>query len=76
MIYIRFKVGDIIKVSKDDIFPADIVILDSSLTKNKENVCYADTHRVDGINEYTEKKAASLTKCNNFRVKNLNFNLF
>ena len=42
--------------------PADIVVLDTSLIKSRENVCYVDTKIVDGKSLRKVKKAVTLTK--------------
>jgi len=38
-------VGDIIKVEKDEYFPADLVLLNSSAPKG---ICYIETKNLDG----------------------------
>lgn len=40
----HITVGDIIKVRKDEFFPADILIMKSSL----EEICYVETKNLDG----------------------------
>mgnify|MGYP003879473985 FL=1 len=56
------QVGSIIYLKREDICPADIVILDTSFIKNRENICYVDTKLVDGKTMHLKKKAAALTK--------------
>ena len=61
---IKLQVGSIILVKRDEICPADIVLLDTSLTKNRENICFVDVSHVNGSNTLETKKACSLTRCN------------
>ena len=51
-------------LKRDEICPADIVILDTSLCKNRENICFIDTSNVNGKMILERKKATSLTKRN------------
>jgi phospholipid-translocating ATPase len=39
------KVGDIVKVEKDEYFPADLILLSSNY---EEAICYVDTMNLDG----------------------------
>lgn len=57
------EVGDIIKLKKGDICPADVIILDSNDTHNKEAVCYVDTSLLDGRTSLQMKIACSVTQC-------------
>mmetsp|Transcript_42776 Transcript_42776/g.49579 ORF Transcript_42776/g.49579 Transcript_42776/m.49579 type:complete len:2326 (+) Transcript_42776:18-6995(+) len=56
------EIGSIVLLKRDEICPADIVVLDTNLVKNRENVCYVDTQIVDGRISYDKKKAANLTR--------------
>jgi magnesium-transporting ATPase (P-type) len=55
-------VGDIILVRKDQVIPADILLLDSFLYRDKECICYVDSYLVDGNKDLSKKQASSLTK--------------
>ena len=66
------KIGDIIYLRKENVCPADIIILDASEISGKEVFCYIDTSDVDGIITYTKKKASYLTQSRFFKIsKNL-----
>lgn len=54
--------GDIIYLRKEEVCPADIIILDTSEISGKEGICYIDTFLLDGVITYTKKKASSLAQ--------------
>ena len=58
----NIAVGDIVKIQKDQMVPADIVVLDAFLCQDKECICYIDTYLVDGNKDLVQKQASSLTK--------------
>lgn len=45
-----------------DIAPADMLLLDSSLTRNGIKVCWVDTQGVDGFTNYEQKRCPESTK--------------
>jgi len=45
----EIKVGNILKLNKDEVVPADIILLDSNEIKDREAQCLIDTHLVDGL---------------------------
>ena len=51
-------VGDIICVKENDVFPADIILLDSNLP---EGICYVETGTLDGEKTLKLKEASKLT---------------
>ena len=51
-------VGDIISISENDTFPADIILLDSNLP---EGICYVETGTLDGEKTLKLKEASKLT---------------
>lgn len=57
------EVGDIIKLKKGDICPADVILLDSNDMHNKEAVCYVDSTLLDGKTSLQMKTACSVTQC-------------
>ncbi|KAL8139534.1 hypothetical protein V2J09_005555 [Rumex salicifolius] len=80
----NLRVGDIVKVKKDEFFPADIVLLSSSY---EDAVCYIETMNLDGETNLKLKQAldvtSSLTEESNFqdfkatiRCEDPNANLF
>ncbi|XP_057961527.1 putative phospholipid-transporting ATPase 9 [Malania oleifera] len=54
----NLRVGDIVKVEKDDFFPADLVLLSSSYD---DAVCYVETMNLDGETNLKLKQALELT---------------
>lgn len=42
------KVGDIIKLFKDEMVPADFILLDTNEIRDKQATCLVDTYLVDG----------------------------
>ncbi|KAF7819576.1 putative phospholipid-transporting ATPase 8 isoform X1 [Senna tora] len=54
----KLRVGDIIKVCKDDYFPADLLLLSSSY---EDGVCYVETMNLDGETNLKLKHALEVT---------------
>ena len=54
----HLKVGDIVKVEKDEFFPADILLLSSSY---EDAVCYVETMNLDGETNLKMKQALEVT---------------
>ncbi|KAK6134007.1 hypothetical protein DH2020_032249 [Rehmannia glutinosa] len=54
----NLKVGDIVKVEKDEFFPADLVLLSSSY---EDAVCYVETMNLDGETNLKLKQALEVT---------------
>ncbi|XP_062179837.1 putative phospholipid-transporting ATPase 9 [Phragmites australis] len=52
------RVGDIVKVEKDDFFPADLVLLSSSY---EDAVCYVETMNLDGETNLKLKQSLEVT---------------
>ncbi|XP_024030758.1 phospholipid-transporting ATPase 10 [Morus notabilis] len=52
------KVGDIVKVEKDQFFPADLILLSSSF---EEAICYVETTNLDGETNLKLKQAVEAT---------------
>lgn len=53
--WLDLRVGDIIKIKKDEYFPADVMILRTSETKND---CYIETKNLDGETNLKNKGCA------------------
>lgn len=54
----KVKVGDIVKVEKDNFFPADLLMLSSSFP---DGVCYVETMNLDGETNLKLKKSLERT---------------
>ncbi|KAG0480740.1 hypothetical protein HPP92_011598 [Vanilla planifolia] len=54
----KLRVGDIVKVEKDEFFPADLVLLSSSY---EDAVCYVETMNLDGETNLKLKQALETT---------------
>lgn len=68
------EVGDIVRLKKGDMCPADIILLDSNDIHNKEAVCYVDTSLVDGKTSLQMKSACAVTQSNDtFAVFSMKF---
>ena len=57
----NIKVGNIIKIYKEDLIPADVLIIKSSL---KEGKCYMQTSNLDGENALKPREAVTFTQKN------------
>jgi len=53
-------------LKRDEICPADLILLDASLPKNRDMICWLDTQAIDGFVTFTMKKALIATKSNLF----------
>ncbi|XP_047315904.1 putative phospholipid-transporting ATPase 9 [Impatiens glandulifera] len=56
------RVGDIVKVEKDEYFPADLILLSSSYD---EAICYVETTNLDGETNLKLKQALEVTSNHN-----------
>ena len=54
----NLKVGDIVKVEKDQFFPADLILLSSNF---EEAICYVETTNLDGETNLKLKQAMDVT---------------
>lgn len=54
--------GNIIYLTKGDISPCDIILLDSNEILNKEAICYVEDSQVTGKSQIKTKKACSVTQ--------------
>lgn len=56
--WMDLRVGDIVKVEKDEYFPADLILLSSSYD---EAICYVETTNLDGETNLKLKQALEVT---------------
>lgn len=56
--WMDLKVGDIIKVEKDEYFPVDLILLSSSY---EEGICYVETTNLDGETNLKLKQSLEVT---------------
>ncbi|KAH9617560.1 hypothetical protein KSS87_021801 [Heliosperma pusillum] len=54
----RLCVGDVVKVKKDEFFPADLLLLSSSY---EDGICYVETMNLDGETNLKVKRAMEVT---------------
>lgn len=55
----KLRVGDIVKVEKDEFFPADLLFLSSSFD---DGICYVETMNLDGETNLKRKQCLEVTK--------------
>ncbi|GAB2297092.1 Putative phospholipid-transporting ATPase 9 [Dionaea muscipula] len=67
----HLSVGDIVKVEKDEFFPADILLLSSSY---EDGICYVETMNLDGETNLKLKQALEVTS--SLLVEDSNFEHF
>ncbi len=53
------QVGDVLRVKRDEFFPADILLLSTS---SEDGICYVETINLDGESNLKIKKALDATK--------------
>ncbi|KAL7100149.1 hypothetical protein ACP275_09G129600 [Erythranthe tilingii] len=56
--WMKLRVGDIVKVEKDQFFPADLLLLSSSY---EDGICYVETMNLDGETNLKVKRALEVT---------------
>ncbi|KAK6773396.1 hypothetical protein RDI58_028634 [Solanum bulbocastanum] len=56
--WMKIQVGDIVKVEKDQFFPADLLLLSSSY---EDGICYVETMNLDGETNLKVKRALEVT---------------
>ncbi|KAK6914736.1 P-type ATPase, N-terminal [Dillenia turbinata] len=54
----RIRVGDVVKVEKDQFFPADLLLLSSSY---EDGICYVETMNLDGETNLKVKRSLEVT---------------
>lgn len=54
----QLRVGDIVKVQKDEFFPADLILLSSSYD---DGICYVETMNLDGETNLKLKQGLDVT---------------
>ncbi|EEF41047.1 probable phospholipid-transporting ATPase 4 [Ricinus communis] len=54
----KIQVGDVVKVEKDQFFPADLLLLSSSY---EDGICYVETMNLDGETNLKPKRALEVT---------------
>ncbi|KAL6585171.1 putative phospholipid-transporting ATPase 4 [Orobanche minor] len=56
--WMKLRVGDLVKVKKDQFFPADLLLLSSSY---EDGICYVETMNLDGETNLKVKRALEMT---------------
>jgi phospholipid-translocating ATPase len=56
--WMKIRVGDVVKVQKDQFFPADLLLLSSSYD---DGICYVETMNLDGETNLKVKRALEIT---------------
>uniref|UniRef100_A0A5B6ZSR3 Phospholipid-transporting ATPase n=1 Tax=Davidia involucrata TaxID=16924 RepID=A0A5B6ZSR3_DAVIN len=56
--WMKIRVGDVVKVEKDQFFPADLLLLSSSY---EDGICYVETMNLDGETNLKVKRALEVT---------------
>ncbi|KAL8130275.1 hypothetical protein V2J09_019430 [Rumex salicifolius] len=69
--WMKLRVGDVIKVEKDEFFPADLILLSSSY--DDDPICYVETMNLDGETNLKMKQALEVTSQFNEDFKYQNF---
>ncbi|KAG6425845.1 hypothetical protein SASPL_110050 [Salvia splendens] len=59
MPWMKIRVGDVVKVEKDQFFPADLLFLSSSY---EDGICYVETMNLDGETNLKVKRALEVTQ--------------
>ena len=54
--------GSIIYLKDSDVFPADVILLDSSEVREKEVFCLVSNELFNGKTAYQKKRASQLTQ--------------
>ncbi|KAH6793231.1 ATPase E1-E2 type family protein / haloacid dehalogenase-like hydrolase family protein [Perilla frutescens var. hirtella] len=57
--WMKIRVGDVVKVEKDQFFPADLLFLSSSY---EDGICYVETMNLDGETNLKVKRALEITQ--------------
>ena len=69
----KLEIGELIYVKQNDLFPADLVLIDSSL---KEGICYVETASLDG-EKHLKQKTSALELSGKFKkIQNLDKEAF
>lgn len=55
-------IGDVVYLTKGEVVPADIILLDSGHVKEREALCMVDTQYTDGTSTLTKKRSSYLTQ--------------
>ena len=58
------QVGDIVFLRKNEICPADMILLDTNEVRDKEAVAFLDESAVSGVSDIQIKKSVEITQCN------------
>ena len=72
----KIKVGNIIRIKKDELIPADVLIIKISLDKKETEFCYTQTSSLDGEYSLKKRETMEIFKTKNIKTADDIFSIF